>query len=119
MPKNVRRVLEGTLEEMRKIKREGATEDELSSAKLHLKGSILLSLESTTSRMSGIARQEYYFGRQYTPDQIIEHIDAVTLEDIQRVAEVIVDTESLSLTMLGNVKKTGITVEMLREAVAE
>jgi predicted Zn-dependent peptidase len=117
MPKNVRRVLDATLEEMRKIKREGATEDELSSAKLHLKGSILLSLESTTSRMSGIARQEYYFGRQFGPDEIIEHIDAVTLDDIQRVAESIVDPESLSLTMLGNVKKTGITAELLREAV--
>ncbi len=118
MPKNVRRVLDATLEEMRRIKREGATEDELSSAKLHLKGSILLSLESTTSRMSGIARQEYYFGRQFSPDEIIEHIDMVTLDDIRRVAEVIVDPESLSLTMLGNVKKAGITAELLREAVA-
>ncbi|HYO76779.1 MAG TPA: pitrilysin family protein [Thermoanaerobaculia bacterium] len=117
-PKNVRRVLDSTLEEMRKIKREGATEDELASAKLHLKGSILLSLEATTSRMSGIARQEYYFGRQFGPDEIIEHIDAVTLEDIQNVARSIVDAESLSLTMLGNVKKTGITAEMLRDAVA-
>jgi predicted Zn-dependent peptidase len=117
-PKNVRRVLDSTLEEMRKIKREGATEDELASAKLHLKGSIRLSLESTTSRMSGIARQEYYFGRQYTPDQIIEHIDAVTLEDIQNVAGTIVDPESLSLTMLGNVKKVTVTAEELRDAVA-
>jgi predicted Zn-dependent peptidase len=117
-PKNVRRVLDSTLEEMRKIKREGATEDELASAKLHLKGSILLSLESTTSRMSGIARQEYYFGRQYTPDEIIQHIDAVTLEDIQSVAGTIVDPESLSLTMLGNVKKVSVTAEELRDAVA-
>jgi predicted Zn-dependent peptidase len=117
-PKNVRRVLDSTLEELRKIKREGATPDELADAKLHLKGSILLSLESTTSRMSGIARQEYYFGRQYTPDEIIEHIDAVTLEDLQRVAETIVDPTSLSLTMLGNVKDPGITPEFLRDAVA-
>jgi predicted Zn-dependent peptidase len=103
---------------MSKIKREGATEDELASAKLHLKGSILLSLESTTSRMSGIARQEYYFGRQYTPDEIIQHIDNVTLEDIRNVAQTIVDPESLSLTMLGNVKKVGITAEQLRDAIA-
>jgi len=117
-PKNVRRVLDSTLEEMRKIKRDGATDDELASAKLHLKGSILLSLESTTSRMSGIARQEYYFGRQYGPDEIIEHIDAVTLEDIQSVAATIVDPESLSLTMLGNLKKVSVTPEELRDAVA-
>ena len=118
MPKNVRRVLDSTLEEMRKIKREGATEDELVSAKLHLKGSILLSLESTTSRMSGIARQEYYFGQQFGPDEIIEHIDRVTLEDIHNVAQTIVDPDSLSLTLLGNVKKSGINAQLLREAVA-
>jgi predicted Zn-dependent peptidase len=117
-PKNVRRVLDSTLAEMRKIRNEGATAEELADAKLHLKGSILLSLESTTSRMSGIARQEYYFGRQYTPDEIIEHIDAVTLEDIQAVARTVVDPDSLSLSMLGNVKDPGITTEFLREAVA-
>ena len=113
-PKNVRRVLELTLDEMRKIKAEGATADELASAKLHLKGSILLSLESTVSRMSGIARQEYYFGRQFTPDEIIEHIDRVTLDDIVHVARTVVDPESLSLTMIGNIKDPGVTEEILR-----
>ena len=117
-PKNLRRVLDLTLKEMRKIKSEGATEAELSSAKLHLKGSILLSLESTVSRMSGIARQEYYFGRQFTADEIIEHIDAVTLENIQQVAETIVDPGSLSLTLLGNLKSPGISAKALSEAVA-
>jgi predicted Zn-dependent peptidase len=117
-PKNLKRVLSLTLEEMRRIKGEGATAAELAAAKLHLKGSILLSLESTVSRMSGIARQEYYFGRQYTPDEIIEHIDAVTLDDIRAVARTIVDPESLSLTLLGNLKDPGITTSDLREAVA-
>ncbi|HEX2121732.1 MAG TPA: pitrilysin family protein [Thermoanaerobaculia bacterium] len=117
-PKNLRRVLDITLAEMRKIKSEGATDDELASAKLHLKGSILLSLESTVSRMSGIARQEYYFGRQYTPDEIIAHIDNVSLDDIRAVAQTIVDPGSLSLTLLGNLKDPGITTEMLSEAVA-
>src|SRR5688572_31653942 len=102
---------------MRKIKREGATAEELAAAKLHLKGSILLSLESTVSRMSGIARQEYYFGRQFSADEIIEHIDAVSLENIQEVATTIVDPESLSLTLLGNLKSTGISTDALRESV--
>src|SRR5687767_7067107 len=117
-PKNLRRVLDLTLAEMRQIKAEGATKEELSAAKLHLKGSILLSLESTVSRMSGMARQEYYFGRQYSADEIIEHIDAVTLEDIQSVAATIVDADSLSLTLIGNLKSPGITTEELRQAVA-
>ncbi len=117
-PKNVRRVLDSTLAELRKFRNEGATPEELADAKLHLKGSILLSLESTTSRMSGIARQEYYFGRQYSPDEIIEHIDRVTLDDIQAAARTMVDPESLSLTMLGNVKDPGITAEYLRESLS-
>jgi predicted Zn-dependent peptidase len=117
-PKNLKRVLALTLEEMRKIKRDGATPTELASAKLHLKGSILLSLESTVSRMSVIARQEYYFGRQFSADEIIAHIDAVSIENIQQVAETIVDPDSLSLTMLGNLKAPGISTDTLREAVA-
>jgi predicted Zn-dependent peptidase len=117
-PKNLKRVLSMTLEEMRNLKRDGVTPDELASAKLHLKGSILLSLESTVSRMSGIARQEYYFGRQFSPDEIIAHIDAVTLDDIVGVARTIVDPDSLSLTLLGNLKNPGISTDALREAVA-
>jgi predicted Zn-dependent peptidase len=117
-PRNLKRVLDLTLEEMRNIRQRGATPQELASAKLHLKGSILLSLESTVSRMSGIARQEYYFGRQFTPDEIIRHIDAVTLEDIQDVARTIVDPSSLSLTLLGNLKSPGISTDALRAAVA-
>jgi predicted Zn-dependent peptidase len=68
--------------------------------------------------MSGIARQEYYFGRQFSPDEIIRHIDAVTLEDIQSVATTIVDPSSLSLTLLGNLKSPGISTDTLRAAVA-
>ncbi len=118
VPKNLKRVLALTLEDMRTMKQQGATEAELAAAKLHLKGSILLSLESTVSRMSGIARQEYYFGRQFSADEIIAEIDAVTLEDIQKVAETIVDPGSLSLTLLGNLKAPGISTDMLRDAVA-
>jgi predicted Zn-dependent peptidase len=116
-PKNLKRVLNLTLEGMRDIRQHGATAEELGAAKLHLKGSILLSLESTTSRMSGMARQEYYYGRQYSPDEIIAAIDGVTLDDIQHVAQTIVDPESLSLTLIGNVKPSAASTEMLREGV--
>jgi predicted Zn-dependent peptidase len=118
VPRNLRRVLSITLEEMKKIKADGATAAELVAAKLHLKGSILLSLESTVSRMSGIARQEYYFGRQFSADEITQAIDAVTLDDIHAVAQTIVDPDSLSLTLLGNLKSPGISMDALREAVA-
>jgi predicted Zn-dependent peptidase len=116
-PRNLKRVLNLTLAEMRTMRQEGVTDDELRSAKLHLKGSILLALESTVSRMSGLARQEYYFSRQFSPDEIIAHIDAVSLDDIVSVAQRIVDPETLSLTLIGNLKAPGVTAEMLRDAV--
>jgi len=118
IPKNTKRVLELTLEEMRLFKLTGATDKELKQAKRYLKGAILLSLESTVSRMSGMARQEYYFGQQFSADQIIEHIDAVTLEDIHGVAQTTVDPDSMSLTVLGNLRKPPMTIEGLRQAVA-
>lgn len=117
-PKNLKRVLHITLEEMRKVRNSGVTELELNAAKRHLKGSVLLSLESTISRMSAIARQEYYFGRQFSPDEIIAHINAVTMDDIKDIACSIVDPSSMSLTLLGNLKDPGISTETLRQAVA-
>ncbi|HUP66511.1 MAG TPA: pitrilysin family protein [Thermoanaerobaculia bacterium] len=117
-PKNLDRVLDLTLAEMRRVKREGVTAEELKDAKRHLKGSILLSLESTVSRMSGIARQEYYFKKQFSPDEIIAHIDAVSLDDILSVAQKIVDPDSVSLTLLGNLREPGTTTEALRQSVA-
>jgi predicted Zn-dependent peptidase len=117
-PKNLKRVLDMTLAEMKLIKTGGATADELNSAKLHLKGSILLSLESTVSRMSGLARQEYYFGKQLSLDEIIAAIDNVSLDDIAKVATTIVDPDSISLTLIGNMKSPGVTTDMLRSALA-
>ena len=59
-------------------------EEELRRAKDHLKGSLMLSLESTSSRMSNLARQEMYFGRFFTLDELVESIEAVSAGDVQR-----------------------------------
>ena len=61
--KEVIRLIEG---ELRDLRDNGPQEDELHVAKEHLKGSLMLALESTSSRMSNLARQEFYFGRQLT-----------------------------------------------------
>ena len=49
-------------------------------AKDQLKGSLMLSLESSTARMSNLARQEMYYDRFFSMDEIIERIQAVTVE---------------------------------------
>ena len=64
------------------MKDEPLPESELQRAKDHLKGSLMLNLESTSSRMSHLARQEIYFDRQFGLDETLEGVERVTLDDI-------------------------------------
>ena len=67
-----------TVEELRGVKSAPAPEAELRRAKDHLKGSLMLSLENTASRMSHLARQEIYFDRHFGLDETLEGIERVT-----------------------------------------
>ena len=73
--------------ELRRIKEEPPPEDELRRAKDHLKGSLMLGLESTSSRMSNLARQEMYFDRQFSLDETLQSVEAVTRDDVRRVTD--------------------------------
>lgn len=96
------KVVTSVLKEFRQLKAEPVPADELRRAKDHLKGSLMLSLESTASRMSNLARQEMYFGRFFTLDELIDSIEAVKTEDIQRIANEFFDQKHIALTILGN-----------------
>ena len=61
----------------------------------------MLSLENTGSRMSHLARQEIYFGRQFGLDEIIAGIEAVEADDVQRIANELFSGD-LALSVLGN-----------------
>jgi predicted Zn-dependent peptidase len=99
-PVHFRRVVDLTLRELRTMRVDGVTGDELRRAKDHLKGSLMLSLESTGSRMTRIAKQELYFGRSFTFDEILADIERVTVEDIRALGERIL-AGPLSLVALG------------------
>ncbi len=116
-PDKVDRVVELVLEEMKRLRDEGASAEELESAKRNVKGSILLSLESTVSRMSAISRQWHYFEQIFTPDEVIASINAVTLEDLAEVASFTIDRETISMTMLGPLDEPGMTLDDLRAAL--
>ncbi len=96
------KVVQSVVSEFRKLKSEPVAADELRRAKDQLKGSLMLSLESSTARMSNLARQEMYFDRFYGMDQLIERIEAVTSEDIQQLAQEFFRTEAIAITILGN-----------------
>jgi predicted Zn-dependent peptidase len=86
---------------------------ELRRAKDHLKGSLMLSLESTSSRMSNLARQEIYFDRQYGLDETLAGIEAVSRDDVRRVAHELFSNGSLGATVLGQTGGLNLTTAQL------
>lgn len=104
-PENASLVVDLTMEELRRIKKEPVTEEELVRAKEHLKGSILLGLEGTGARMSHLARHEMYFGRYVPLDEILSGIEKVSKDDVLRLAGEIFDGRALGLTAVGNLSR--------------
>jgi predicted Zn-dependent peptidase len=90
------------LKEMNDLK-STLTEVELQRSKNQLKGNIILGLESTSSRMTNIARQEIYHRRYYSPKEIMKEVDSITLGHIQNLAEKLIKQEKFSLTVYGPV----------------
>ena len=99
---NTRQVVECTLKEFRSLKEEIVPAEELRRAKDHLKGSLMLSLESTSSRMANLARQELYFHRFFGLDEMVAGVEKVTAEDLQRIARELFDSHRVGLTVLGS-----------------
>jgi predicted Zn-dependent peptidase len=99
----VGQVLDLIIEELRGVKSAPVSDAELQRSKDHLKGSLMLSLENTASRMSHLARQEIYFDRQFGLDETLNGIERVTARDVQRVAADLFQNGSVSATVLGNV----------------
>jgi predicted Zn-dependent peptidase len=106
-------VIDLIVEELRGVKQTAVPEAELQRSKDHLKGSLMLSLENTASRMSHLARQEIYFDRQFGLDETLQGIEQVTTRDVQRVATDLFQNGSLAATVLGNVNGLQIPRERL------
>ncbi|HZP06313.1 MAG TPA: pitrilysin family protein [Terracidiphilus sp.] len=106
-------VVELVLAEFRKLKEIPLGEEELTRAKDQLKGNILLGLESSSSRMANLARQEMYFRQFFSVDEIIARIDEVTAEQVQRMAQRLFETERIAITLLGRLQGLKLNREML------
>ena len=96
-------VIDLVVEELRGVRQAQVPDAELRRSKDHLKGSVMLSLENTASRMSNLARQEIYFDRQFDLDETLQGIEHVTAEEVQRVAADLFRSDSLAATVLGDV----------------
>lgn len=102
--KRIREVAEVIIAEMRNFSRT-LTEVELQRAKNHLKGSLILGLESTNSRMNNLARQEIYFGRYISPQEILKSVDMVNLKQIRELSGRLINGDMFAVTALGPLEK--------------
>jgi predicted Zn-dependent peptidase len=105
--KRVGEVIELILKEIHSLK-DTVSDSELLRAKNQLKGNIILGLESTSSRMNNIARQEIYYGKYYSPKEIMNEIDSITLAQIKELAERLVRKDCFALTVYGPVMEDNL-----------
>lgn len=104
-PREAGRVIELVRREMKRFYREGIERKELQRVKEQIKGGLMLSVESTQSRMSKLAKDELYHGRYLSLEEMTAEIDRISSEQILRLAHALFDFESLSVTALGPISR--------------
>lgn len=107
--KNLGQVVELVLNQFKLMKSEGITDKELERGKEHLKGNLVLGMESSPSRMNWLAKSYFYYGRVMTVEEVFEKIDRVTREDIIQLANDYLKNEYLTLTVIGDLDKLPLT----------
>jgi predicted Zn-dependent peptidase len=109
---NFGKVVKAFLQEVRSLKKDGVTAEELARAKDHLKGNLMLSLESSSSRMNRLARQELRFGTFHSVDEMLGQIGGVRPDEIEALIPRVLDEEQLCLVALGPVDKRTLPREL-------
>jgi predicted Zn-dependent peptidase len=106
-------VIDLIMEEFRRLKSEPLQPGELRRAQDQLKGNLLLSLESSMSRMSNLARQQMYFERFFGIEEILERVEAVTEEEVRSMASSLFQPDKVALTLLGRLDGLRLTRDQL------
>ncbi|MDF2635402.1 MAG: processing peptidase [Pelosinus sp.] len=104
-PSNAPQVIELILENITALKNEGISASELMKSKEQLKGSLLLGLESSSSRMSRIGKMELTLGKFITLNEVVAKIDKISLEDLENIIQKLFNPKALAFTALGPVNK--------------
>lgn len=100
-PTTVATALDAVRKEFVSLRRGAIKRDELRDTKEHIKGRILLGLETSASRMMRLARNEITYGHQVPEKELIRRIDAVKMDDIAAVASEVLDVDAYSIVSLG------------------
>jgi predicted Zn-dependent peptidase len=113
-PGNFSKVLKSVMKELRDLKKNGIKREELTRAKDHLKGSLMLSLETSSSRMNRLAKHEMHLGSFLTMDDMIANIEAVEHEQVQALVGELLDEDRLALTTLGPLDRRNLPKDFVR-----
>jgi predicted Zn-dependent peptidase len=106
-------LVNSVVEELRALRDEPLSEEELRRAKDHLKGATLLALEGTGQRMNSLARYHLYFNRHFTPEELIAMLEGVTAQEVQQVARDIFRREHIAASVVGNLDGFHLTRDQL------
>ncbi|MEJ2492746.1 MAG: pitrilysin family protein [Ignavibacteriaceae bacterium] len=98
--KQTNRVLDIVLKEFKKLREIKIKDKELEKVKAYIKGSTLLSLENTTNRMIRMANSLLYFNRIITVEEFLEEVNAITTEDLLKIADELLDEKKLIKVIL-------------------
>jgi predicted Zn-dependent peptidase len=109
---NVAQACELIAAEMRRLRSEPVSDEELHRAREHVKGRLVLSAESTATRMTRNARAMLFDLPVYSLDEMLEKVEAVSVDDLSVLSEQIYDPDELSVACIGR------SEELFREAVA-
>lgn len=99
---NAEQVLSYMVSEIKRLYIDKITIDQLNSTKEQIKSNILLSLESSSSRMTSIGRSQLLLDRVLSQSDITSKIDSITIEKVYDVAEQVLNLDNMSLSVVGN-----------------
>jgi predicted Zn-dependent peptidase len=106
-------VVQLVMEQFRRLKSETLPADELRRAKDQLKGNLLLSLESSMSRMSNLARQQMHFNYFFGMQEILDKVESITEDQVLAMANQLFQPETVAVTLLGRLDGVKLTRSQL------
>ena len=101
--------------ELAGIRENGVTEEEFLRCREQLKGSYLLSMESSNAHMSALGKVALLQNREYNEAETIRRIECVTMDDIQRILPTVLDESNLSAAFVGRVERQRTAIEAALE----
>ena len=111
--KRIKKAITLILKELRKIRDEAVTDDELTKAKEYFKGKLALALETTDEVAFWIGAQQMVLDKIKTINELIAEVEKVTKEDIKAVAEEVIANDRLNLAVIGPYESGKMFEEML------